>query len=347
MGVSRNEIDDRIERLHAPGLIDLHFDLLMDLYEKRGRANVLTEEFLAEFEAGGINVLGAAIYIEDRYLPEMTLRVALDQIARLHAEVDRFDRFAICRTNDEILRARHAGKIAFLITMEGAEPLGTDLDLLRVFFELGLRAIGLTHARRNLAANGGVFAASGSSRDGLTDFGRELVQACEELGIMIDLAHINPAGFDDIFAHTTKPLIVSHSNARRYNDIERNISDDQIRLVGERGGVIGVNSVLLSPRKEEATIDHYVDHIEHIVGLIGIDGVGIGFDFFEFLYRNWTEAEKREMEAKFTRPHFPPDLLNHSHARNLTRKLIERGFSDEQIEKILRGNWLRIFEQLL
>jgi len=347
MSVSRSEIEERIERLHGQGVIDLHFDLLMDLYEKRDRSNVLTEEFQAEFEAGGMSVIGAAIYVEDRYLPEMGLRVALDQIARLYSEVERSDRFAICKTNDEILRARNSGKIAFLITMEGAEPLGSDLDILRVFFELGLRAIGLTHVRRNPAGNGGVFAASGSSRDGLTNFGRDLVRACEGLGIMIDLAHINPAGFDDIFAHTAKPLIVSHSNARRYNDIERNISDDQIRMVGERRGVIGVNSVLLSPRKEEATLDRYVDQIEHIASLIGIDCVGIGFDFFEFLYRGWTEAEKREMEAKFTQPHFPPDLMNHAHARNLTRKLIERGFSDEQMEKILRGNWLRIFEQLL
>jgi membrane dipeptidase len=347
MSVPKAEIEDRLERLQTPGLVDLHFDLLMDLYEKRDRSNVLAEEFFPEFEAGGMSVIGAAIYIEDRYLPEMGLRVALDQIARLYAEVERSDRFTICKTNQDILRAREAGRIAFLITMEGAEPLGTDLNLLRVFFELGVRAIGLTHVRRNFAANGGVFAASGSARDGLTSFGCEVVRGCEELGIIVDLAHINPAGFDDIFAHTTKPLIVSHSNARRYNDIERNISDDQIRMVGERRGVIGVNSVLLSPRQEEATLDRYVDHIEHIAALIGIDCVGIGFDFFEFLYRGRTEAEKREMEARFTRPHFPPDLLNHSHARNLTRKLIERGFSDEQIEKILRGNWLRIFAQLL
>ncbi len=173
------------------------------------------------------------------------------------------------------------------------------------------------------------------------------MQACEALGIIVDLAHINPAGFEDIFAHTTKPLIVSHTNARRYHDIERNISDEQIKMIGERRGVIGINAVLVSPRKDEATIDRYVDHIEHVAGLIGIDCVGIGFDFFEFLYRQWSEAEKQDLAAKFTTPHFLPDLMNHSQARNLTRKLIERGFSDEQIEKILFGNWMRIFEQLL
>jgi membrane dipeptidase len=341
------EIEERIDRLHAQGLVDLHFDLLMDLYEKRDRRNVLTTEFLPEFEAGNLAVLGAAIYIEDRYVPEMALRVALDQIARLHVEVEMSDRFSICKSHQEILRARAAGKIALLITMEGVEPLGVDLDLLRVFFELGVRVIGLTHVRRNAAGSGGVFAASGSSRDGLTSFGRDLLQACEALGIMIDLAHINPAGFEDAFARTTKPLIVSHSNARRYHDIERNISDEQIRMIGQRRGVVGINAVLVSPREEEATIDRYVDHIEHVAGLIGIDCVGIGFDFFEFLYRQWPESAQQALAAKFTKPHFIPDLTNHSHARNLTRKLIERGFGDEQIAKILFENWMRIFAQSL
>lgn len=347
MTVGGTQVEERIARLHAHGLVDLHFDLLMDLYEKRGRANVLAEEFLPEFEAGNIGVLGVALYLEDRYLPEMGLRVALDQIARLHAEVDLSDRFSICKSHADILRAREAGRIALLITMEGVEPLGLDLNLLRVFFELGVRVIGLTHVRRNSAGSGGVFAVTGSSRDGLTGFGRDLVQACDGLGIIIDLAHINPAGFDEIFARTTRPLVVSHSNARRYHDIERNMSDEQIRMIGERRGVIGINAVLVSPRQEEATLDRYVDHIEHVAGLIGMDCVGIGFDFFEFLYRQWPESAQRELAAKFTRPHFIPDLTNHSQARNLTRKLVERGFGDEQIAKVLFGNWMRIFEQSL
>ncbi len=319
----------------------------MDLFEKRGRSDVLATEFLPELEEGGVMLVGTAIYIEDRYLPEMALRVALDQIARLHAEAKRSGRCAVCKSHDEILRARAAGKIAFLITMEGAEPLGTDLDLLRAFYELGVRVLGLTHARRNAACAGGIFAAGGSPSDGLSSFGRELVRECEALGVVVDLAHISPAGFKDIIGLTTKPVIVSHTNARKFYDIERNVDDEQIKMVGERRGVIGVNSVLVSPRKEESTLDRYVDHIEHIAGLIGIDGVGIGFDFFEFIYRQWSEAARQELSAKLATPHFIPDLTNHSHSRNLTRKLVERGFSDAEIEKILRGNWMRIFEELL
>ena len=343
----KKSIEERIDRLQTGGVVDMHFDLPMDLYEKRDRKNVLETEFLPELRTGNVNVVGAAIYIEDQYLPDNGLRVALDQIARLYAESDLAQSFVICKSFEDVRNARETGKISLLITMEGAEPLGTDLDLLRVFYELGLRAIGLTHARSNAAGHGGTFAASGSRPEGLTSFGRDVVRECERLGIIIDLAHINPAGFDEVLSITTKPPIVSHTNVRRYYDIERNTSDAQIKMIGERGGVIGINSVLVSPREEESTLDRYIDHIQHVADLIGIDCVGIGFDFFEFIYRQWPELRQQELAAKFTTPHFIPDLRNHSHARNLTRRLIERGFTDEQIEKILRGNWLRIFEEIL
>ena len=343
----KESIEERIDRLHAGGIVDFHFDLLIDLYEKRARPGVLVSHFLPEFEAGGIGVLGVAIYVEDRYLPEMGLRVALDQVARLYAEVEQTDRFAICKTFAEIEQARAANKIALIITMEGVEPLGNDLDLLRVFYELGLRAVGLTHARRNAAGSGGLFKPSGSPRDGLTNFGRDVVRECERLGILIDLAHINPRGFEDIVELTSKPLIVSHTNARKFYDIERNISDEQIKVVGQRGGVVGVNAILVSPAGESSTLDRYVDHIEHVIGLIGLDGVGIGFDFCEYLFEQLSENVRTQLAAKLTKPHFIPDLTNHSHARNLTRKLIERSFSDAEIEKILRGNWLRIFKAWL
>ena len=344
---AKDSIDTRIERFHAGGLIDMHFDLPMELYEKRNQPDVLTREFLPEFEAGGMGLIAAAIYIEDRYLPERGLQVALDQISRLYAEAEESSRCVVCRTHQDILRAFDSKKIGFLITMEGVEPLGDDLDLLRAFHEIGLRAIGLTHARTNAAGHGGIFAASGSSAEGLTPFGRDVLRECERLGIIVDLAHINPAGFKEVVDLTTKPLIVSHTNSRKFYDVERNISDEQIKMIGERRGVIGINSILVSPKQEKSTLDCYVDHIKHVANLIGIDCVGIGFDFFEFIYRQWPEEKKKWMAEKLTTPHFIPDLVNHSHARNLTCRLIERGFSDVDIGKILRGNWLRIFKELL
>src|SRR5246127_2460134 len=168
MSAINGSIEERIQRLHTAGIIDMHFDLPMDLYEKRERRDVLEMEFLPKFETGNISVVGAAIYIEDRYLPHNGLRIALDQIARLYAETAASKRFSICKSYREIQGARETGKIAFLITMEGIEPLGADLNQLHVFYELGVRSIGLTHARTNAAGHGGVFAASGSPRGGLS-----------------------------------------------------------------------------------------------------------------------------------------------------------------------------------
>jgi membrane dipeptidase len=347
MSPSSESIEERITRLHDRGIVDLHFDLPMFLYDNRDRENILASDFLPEFEAGDMGTVAAGIYIEDQYVPDKALEVALGQVARMYVEVEQCDRFAICRSFAEIKRAREQGKIALLIAMEGAEPLGTDLNLLRIFYELGLRVIGLTHARSNATGSGGVFAPTGSSPKGLTKFGREVVRECERLGLILDLAHINPAGFDDILENSAGPVIVSHTDARKYYDIERNISDEQIKMVGMRGGVIGINSVLVSSKKEDATLDRYVDHIAHVIDLIGIDGVGIGFDFFEFIYRRWSEDERAKFHQKFPSVHFVPDLLHHGQARNLTANLIKRGFNDEQIEKILFRNWMRIFAELL
>src|SRR5437762_12468850 len=109
--------------------------------------------------------------------------------------------------------------------------------------------MGFTHARINAAGHGAILASTGTSPNCLTSFGRDVVRECERLGIIIDLAHINPAGFDEIISITKKPPIVSHTNVRRYYDIERNISDAQIKMIGERRGVIGVNSLRSEERR--------------------------------------------------------------------------------------------------
>src|SRR2546430_2112384 len=239
MSPSSESTEERITRLHGEGIVDLHFDLPMFLYDNRDRKNVLASDFLPEFEAGDIGTAAAGIYIEDQYIPDNAFEVALGQVARIYVEVERCDRFTIWRSYAEIY------------------------------------------------------------------------------------------------------------NARKYYDVERNISDEQIKMVGARGGVIGINSVLVSPKKEDSTLDRYVDHVAYVIDLIGIDSVGIGFDFFEFIYRRWSEDERVKFHQKFPNVHFIPDLLHHGHARNLTARLIERGFNDGQIEKILFRNWMRIFEELL
>lgn len=335
----------RIDRLHAPGLVDMHFDLPMALYGQRHRSGILAADFHQQFVDGGLGVIAAAIFLEEKYLPEQALRAAMGQIARLRAEVEADERYAICRSHAEIVAARAMGKIAFVITMEGVEPLCGDIDMLPVFYELGVRSLSLTHIRRNAAGEGGLIAPGGSSPQGITGFGRDVVRGCEALGIVVDLAHLNPAGIEDVLAMTSGPLILSHTNARRYYDIERNSSDAQIQAVAERGGVIGVNSVLVSPTRDHATLDRYIDHIEHVIARSSVDAVGIGFDFFEFVYASMPQHE-RERLVKDGGLHFVPDLVHHGHARNLARRLIDRRWDDPSIEKLLWRNWTRVLSAL-
>jgi membrane dipeptidase len=332
------------------GIVDLHFDLLLDLYEKRvvkhERVGVLERDFWQQLHDGGIGVVGAAIFLEDRYLPELALRVAVDQIALLYEEVAHDPRFAVCRSSAEIEAGRADGRICFLLTMEGVEPLGSDIHLLRAFHELGVRCIGLTHVRRNLAGDGGLMAAAGSSPQGLSSFGRAVVDACEELRILIDLAHLNPAGVEDVLERTTAPLVISHTNPRRFYDIERNSSDAQLQAVAERGGVVGISSVLLTPTKDGATAAAFADQVAYVAELVGIDHVALGFDFFDFIYRAMPPAEKAAFERDLTAVHLPRDLLDHGDAPTVARLLAERGFGDEDIAKVLRENWLRVLRSV-
>ena len=346
---SSEELGAHVRRVHG-GVVDLHFDLLLDLYEKRANKResigVLGRDFWQRFHDGGIGVVGAAIFLDDRYLPELALRVAIDQLALLHEEVAHDRRFAVCRDSAEIEAARADGRIGFLLTMEGVEPLGSDIHLLRAFHELGVRCIGLTHVRRNLAGDGGLIAPTGSSPQGLSPFGRAVVDACEELGILIDLAHLNPAGVEDVLDRTHGPLVISHTNPRRFYDAERNSSDAQIQVVAERGGVVGISSVLLSPSKDGATAAAFADQVAYVAELIGIDHVGLGFDFFDFIYRAMPPEQKAAFEQDLATVHLPPDLLHHGDAPTVTRLLVERGFGDADIAKVLRENWLRVLRSV-
>jgi membrane dipeptidase len=346
---SSEELGAHVRRIHG-GVVDLHFDLLLDLYEKRAVGHepvgVLGRDFWQQLHDGGIGIVGAAIFLDDRYLPELALRVAIDQISLLYEEVAHDPRFAVCRNSSEIEAARADGRIAFLLTMEGVEPLGSDIHLLRAFHELGVRCIGLTHVRRNLAGDGGLIAPSGSSREGLSPFGRAVVDACQDLRILIDLAHLNPVGVDDVLDRTQGPVVISHTNPRRFYDAERNSSDAQMRAVAQRGGVVGISSVLLSPRKEGATAAAFADQVAYVAELIGVDHVGLGFDFFDFIYRAMRPAEKAAFERELAAVHLPAGLLDHGDAPTVTRLLIERGFDDEDVAKILRENWLRVLRSV-
>ncbi len=348
--MSRNSKADRL--LQQNRVVDVHLDLLKDLlYQQgQGRSKVLKADYLEDFKRGGIDVVVSSIFVDDLYLPEMALRHALDQVGSLYRELEECgDCFALCRNAGEIDAAVAEGKIAILLSFEGVEPLGHDLHLLQIFYELGVRLIGLTWSRLNYAADGSrFFQEKRGAEGGLTEFGVQIMEFAARKGMLIDISHINDRGFWDVMAMTTAPVIASHSNCRSLHDIPRNLSDEMIKAIAETGGVIGINavSIIAAGSDEKSDLRCLVDHMEHITALVGADHLGFGLDLCKKINMHRDHNISLKMNRELAREPF--DILNdYGDVKTLVDIMVARGFSDEEIKKICGGNFMRVFMQVL
>jgi len=222
------------------------------------------------------------------------------------------------------------GEIAAIVHMEGAEAIRSDLANLGDWYERGLRSIGLVWSRPNAFAEGVPFEfpASPDTGPGLTEAGRALVGACNELGILVDCSHLNEAGFWDVAALTSAPLVATHSNAHALCPATRNLTDAQLDAIRDAGGIAGVNFAVSFLREDgrnapnETGIDEIVRHVVYLVERMGVDHVGFGSDF------DGSEV--------------PPELGGVGGLPLLLDALRAAGFGDGELEKITHGNWLRV-----
>lgn len=238
----------------------------------------------------------------------------------------------VCRTVTEIREAVARGALAAVLHIEGAESIGPDLDALEVFWRAGLRSLGPVWSRTNLFGTGVPFDYPGSPDrgPGLTDLGKRLVEACNELGILVDLSHLNEAGFWDVARLSEKPLVASHSNAHALSPVPRNLSDRQLDAIAESGGLVGVNYAVgfLHPqgnRSPELSLDVLVRHVDHLVGRLGIHGVALGSDFDGCTV--------------------PASLGDAAGLPRLLAALGAHGYDDEALRRICFENWLDVLER--
>lgn len=232
----------------------------------------------------------------------------------------------------DLAAALDGGPPAAILHFEGAEPIEPDLGNLEAFYDRGLRSLGVVWARPNAFAHGVPFRfpSSPDVGDGLTDDGRRLVAACNRLGILVDLSHLNERGFWDVAAASDAPLVATHSNAHALSPNSRNLTDAQIDEIGRSGGVVGItfHAGMLT---EEGGIDlatplaRVIDHVDHIVGRIGIDHVGFGSDF---------DGAK-----------LPAELGDAAGLQRVVTALHDRGYAEDEIAKLAHGNWLRVLRQ--
>ncbi len=341
-------MNEKVKKIQRDSLIiDAHLDLLYDVDLKRrmGETKVIENRYLSEFKEGGVNLVVSSIYIDDVFLPEMALRKAMNQVSALYSEIDESpDKIMLCKSFKDIERAIEEEKIAIMLSFEGVEPLYDDLSLLRIFYELGVRLAGLTWSRRNFAADGCSFKKGRElTRGGLTDFGVRLVEEAESLGMIIDVSHINDEGFWDVIKITKSPIIASHSNTRSLANISRNLTDDQIKAIASKGGVIGMNAanLLVADSDEDANIEYLLNHIDRIVKLVGVRHVGLGFDFCDRLFENSSPQSMEKLPRK------PFDIMKgYKELDVVINSLIKRGYGEDEIKMIIGENFLRVYRQV-
>ena len=310
-------------------IIDGHTDYVLSL-DRTGRSFFEESEIghvdLPRAQRGRVGAMLSAVFVPNDLVPQHALSTTLrltDRLKRLVAESN--GRIALIRNYDQLVGCLDDGVFGVILHYEGAEAIDPDFAVLRLSYELGLRSLGLTWSRPNIFAEG---VGAENAGHGLTELGRQLVRQCNDLGILVDVSHLNEPGFWDVLEVTSKPIVASHSNARALASDERNLSDDQIRALAKNGGLMGINFHVgfLKDGAESADdvpIGVLVDHIDHIVGLVGIDHVAFGSDF-----------DGATM---------PAALRDVAHTWNLVDELQRRGYDDAAIAKIARDNWLRVF----
>ncbi|MBN4074678.1 membrane dipeptidase [bacterium AH-315-E09] len=333
--------NNKIHKLHEENIVvDAHLDLGLIIYNfrKKGQKAVLANHFLNDFRSSSFNLIIAAIFVRNEFLPDMALKVALKQVEAIYSDIAECrDNFFIVTNKVDLEKLISTDKIGILLSLEGADPIGMDLELLDTFYRLGVRGLGLTWSRRNFVADGSYFdSPKEGTRGGLTPFGIQVVSNAEKLGMFIDASHLNDEGFADLIKYSNKPFIASHSNARTLNNITRNLSDKQSKEIVSLGGVIGINGYkgIVSKNLEDQNINKLCDHIEYLLRLTSNKNVGFGFDFC-----NKCIDDSNETNVDV--------LSNHSEVVKITEELLKRGINEDVIIGVLGRNFYEYLRKIL
>ena len=374
---SGDEIAERAHKLHFSSIVlDTHDDTTQRFFSKSfdlGKRNPDGHIDIPRMRDGGMNAIFFSIWIDGRIMGPAAVQKALDQIDAVHENVRRFSNdMVFARTAEEVRRAHAQGKIAALMGVEGGHMIGNDIRIVRIFGDLGVRYMTLSHFYNDEWADSST---DKPAHNGLTEYGKEIVREMNRQGIMVDISHVSDKTFYDALEVSKAPLIASHSSCRALCNHVRNMSDDMIKALAAKGGVIQINyeksfidqdyknaydkatggagvvgtlnqavkdcgddqecvnkaeTALERKMTEEGKLPHVsweriLDHIDHAVKLVGPEHVGLGSDF-----DGATMPEGMEDCSKLPK---------------ITEALLRKGYSEDDIRKILGGNTLRVMEQ--
>jgi membrane dipeptidase len=262
----------------------------------------------------------------------------------------------IVRKADDIVTAKKNGQIGLILHFQGTEVLDSSIDIIDAYHAMGLRVVQLTYNKRCHVGDG----CEEEGNAGLSRYGRAVVRRLNETGIVVDCSHTGLRTSLDAIEASTKPVILSHANSRVVRDVPRNVPDELYRAIAASGGVIGVvgypNFVAPDARP---TLDQFIDHIEHIAELVGIDHVGLGIDYYlgqhpfssddaaKKLYRERVALGVWSPESYPEPPYYyPSGLETPDKLWSIAGGMLARGFTEDDIKKVLGGNWLSLYRRI-
>ncbi len=321
----RRQVSDRVPASFRPLVVDLHCDTVLRWVDgkatlaRRGRGGHVD---LTHLRAGGVGVQVFALYVAPSFGPDRSCERARTLLRACRAELSRHRRGAGLATSvAQIRRLTRAGKVAAVLSIENGDAIEDDLARIAAFYRGGVRMLSLTWNPSNRLADGAMEHRNG----GLTAFGRRAVRRMQELGMIVDVSHLSEQSFWDVMKMTRGPIIASHSDAAAIQPHPRNLTNEQIRALAGRGGIIGINFYL--EFLGEPTLERVVAHIDHMARQGGVGCVAMGSDF------DGIASTPRGLEDA---SRFPA----------ISRLLARRGYTPDEIAQIMGGNALRVFREV-
>lgn len=316
------------------GSTEGHIDL------KRARTAGMKGGFFAMFPPPlktGLSDVAASPALSPNLPPELAWGDAMASTSGMTSILLRLERagaLAVCRNAGEVRAAMAAERLAAIFHIEGAEAIDTDFRSLDLLYAAGLRSIGIVWSRANAFGTGVPFRhnADPDIGPGLSDAGKELVRVCNRMGIMIDLSHLNAAGFRDVAAISSHPLVATHSNVHAISPHARNLTDWQLAAIAESKGIVGMNYAVGFLRPDgkfvaDTDIELMVRHVDALVEALGEDGVALGSDFDGAMV--------------------PAAIGDVTGVPKLLQALLDKGYGAELVRKIALGNWLGMVERVM
>jgi membrane dipeptidase len=329
-----------LEVIERTLVIDMLGVLKLD-FEPTAFSSPASEEAIAQFRASGITAFHNSIGTGGPLAQQETLEF----LAAWQGYVGRNSQlFTLAGTLADLERAKAERRVAVIMGIQNSEHFQEPKDVKR-FYQLGQRCSQLTYNSQNYLGTGGTDRVDG----GVTDFGAEIIKAMNEVGMLIDVSHCGDRTTLDAIEISAKPIAITHSNCRALNNHPRLKTDEAITKLAARGGVMGITGVRNFVRdREPTTVEHVVDHIDHVVKLAGIEHVGIGTDSDLNGYDDMPEEQRKQLMAMYKSSYAFRDKLDtdgFDHPQkiyDLTEALIRRGYSDDNISAVLGGNFRRL-----